>query len=659
MAIAKTGVDQMLGRSFNVSINSPADPNADEAKEYENGIRFLTEYHEATGDPRVMSWLKGYFNYNKQTIATTTLNGNCCSQGNRVAEHLGGLYWLYNRVGDSVAVAQIGANFKANVDEITTGWMNFPSQLIPHGVDLDQQIKYPALYSQQFPDVKYRNAVLTGLTRLDSLFGQVGGRFAAHERLPSIAIGRQPTDGTELCGVSEFAYSMERLFEIWGDVSFADRLELLVFNSIPGAMTADMWAHQYDQQANQVLADVSQRVFDNGPYANCYGLAPNFQCCLSNLPQGWPRYVENMWMATQDNGLIAAAYGPSVVHAKVGSGDSVSIIETTNYPFDGRVTIRVTSTKSLAFPIHFRIPQWARGTKYGIGNGAGMDVAAGTVGVVNRTWANNDSLVIAFPMTIRTESRYNKAVAILRGPVYYSLRISPTYTSYGGPRGIYPSSDWTIKSSTPWNYGMVIDTLNPAATIVAQVNPIGLVPFAQKNEQVFRKTAPDPNPQWQAVAWQDPEPVILKAKAKVIPSWSGLVLNSAPNPPASPFVQSGPVVDVELIPYGSARMRICEFPRIDTVPGKVQATLQSSGPADQMPTVSLERHGRLAAISVAGVVDKGQLAVYRMDGARLAAVTLHRGLTSVSIAQGAGNACVVTVSTPRHRWVLRAVVVDK
>ena len=41
----------------------------------------------------------------------------------------------------------------------------------------------------------------------------------------------------------------------------------------------------------------------NGDYSNIYGLMPNFACCLANMHQGWPKFVESMWMATNDNGL--------------------------------------------------------------------------------------------------------------------------------------------------------------------------------------------------------------------------------------------------------------------------------------------------------------------------------------------------------------------
>ena len=71
-----------------------------------------------------------------------------------------------------------------------------------------------------------------------------------------------PAHGTELCTVVEEMFSLEELFEIFGDNSLADRLELLAFNSLPGTTTPDFWAHQYDQQANQVLVSGAKKRLD-------------------------------------------------------------------------------------------------------------------------------------------------------------------------------------------------------------------------------------------------------------------------------------------------------------------------------------------------------------------------------------------------------------
>ena len=69
-----------------------------------------------------------------------------------------------------------------------------------------------------------------------------------------------------------------------------------------------MWAHQYDQQANQVLCTVAKRHWTHQRRdSNLYGLEPNFGCCTANMHQGWPKFVAHLWMATPDEGLAAVA----------------------------------------------------------------------------------------------------------------------------------------------------------------------------------------------------------------------------------------------------------------------------------------------------------------------------------------------------------------
>ena len=86
---------------------------------------------------------------------------------------------------------------------------------------------------------------------------------------------------------------------------------------------------------------------------------PNFACCLANMHQGWPKFTESLWMATNDNGLIAVAYSPCVVKAKVGKGQEVTIHEETNYPFNGSVKFRIKLKEPARFPVYLRVPGWA------------------------------------------------------------------------------------------------------------------------------------------------------------------------------------------------------------------------------------------------------------------------------------------------------------
>ncbi len=530
--------------------------------------KVLMQYYEATSDARALEVLIKYFRYLHDTPPDWPDKD---WRGVRAMENAVTGYWLYRQINEPWILETI-ESIQKNSSDWTTYYERFPwdsaasadkkiplnwgpEGLTAHVVNNAMAIKYPGLWYQQSSGERFKNAVFAGIEKYDINHGQAGGRFSGDEHLS----GKSPDRGTELCSAVEYMFSLEELYAIFGDNTLADRLELLTFNALPGTLTPDMWAHQYDQQSNQVLVNGEKRDWStNGNYSNIYGLMPNFACCLANMHQGWPKFTESLWMATNDNGLIAVAYSPSTVNARVGPGKDISISEETDYPFKGDIKLKISTVGPVRFPLYLRIPGWADSASIQY-KGRRVTGTAGSTVRLSGNWKDGDIIIMQIPLKIRTEKRYNNSTSLLRGPLYFSLRLEKEYKSvkinydnfsYKG------SVDWEINPRSPWNYGLMIDRANIERGLNITENQISRYPFADKGDMIWSLDS------GKYITWDKDAAVVITTRGMKIPGW-GMRNNSADIPPLSPVKPEGSTEVIQLVPYGSAKLRITEFPVID------------------------------------------------------------------------------------------------
>jgi hypothetical protein len=279
-------------------------------------------------------------------------------------------------------------------------------------------------------DTIYENIV----SRKYYLTGGVGARhqgeaFGADYELPNL------TAYNETCAAISMVYLFERMFLLHGDAKHIDCLERTLYNGVISGMSVDGGKFFYP---NPLSSDGHYRfnadnTMTRQPWFGC-------ACCPSNLSRFIPSMPGYMYGIKGSN-LYVNLFAANTATIQV-DGKDVTLEETTNYPWDGNISIKVLKNKAKAFNMLIRIPGWVLNevvpsdlytfsddifSTYEVTvNGQRVDgeLQNGYL-VINRNWKKGDVVSIHFDMPVRTVvanprvSDDRGRVAVERGPLVY------------------------------------------------------------------------------------------------------------------------------------------------------------------------------------------------------------------------------------------------
>ena len=266
------------------------------------------------------------------------------------------------------------------------------------------------------------------------LTGGVGARhngeaFGADYELPNL------TAYNETCAAIAQVYLNYRMFLLHGDAKYFDCLERTLYNGVISGMSMDGGRFFYPNplESDAKFAFNADNNTTRQPWFGC-------ACCPSNLCRFIPS-VPGYIYAVKDDRLYVNLYMGNKATVNV-NGKDVSLQQTTDYPWDGDIQLKVTGTKASPFKLMLRIPGWVRGQvvpsdlyEFADGkqlgytikvNGKPLTIADqnGYV-VIDRKWKKGDVVSLHFDMEPRWVKANRKVtddlgkVAVERGPLVY------------------------------------------------------------------------------------------------------------------------------------------------------------------------------------------------------------------------------------------------
>jgi hypothetical protein len=493
----------------------------------------LRDYFQATGDGRVPPFMINYFRYQLEHLPQRPLYKWAKA---RAGDNMELALWLYELTKETFLLKLIhllhDQSYPWTDIYSHNRFLEFGDDFLPkHAVNVAQAIKMPVIYYRLSGREENRQAFLQGHEHLMRVSGQVLGMSAGTEFHSS----RSASDGIELCAIVERMQSLETAMEILGVAAFGDQLERLAFNALPGAMLKDLKGYQYYTVANQPVGcrGLHGYIIDyqdgllQGPDSGCH-------CCNFNWHMGWPYYVKQAWMRTENGGVAVAAYGPSTLNVDLQPDVHLVIAQTTSYPFREAIEFDFRLSRPALFEFKLRIPAWCGNPVVKVNSQPITGIVPGEFLAIVREWRTGDHVSVLLPMTVSITRWVNHSAAVERGPLVYALNMKEERHAYLDKGHGY--SDYEMSSTTPWNYAIELSNEHMAHGIDYEEREMNDYPFARP-------------------------PVLIRVPGRRLPSWTiSHTPTLALDPPYSPVATDEPLETLQLVPFGCQNLKIACFP---------------------------------------------------------------------------------------------------
>jgi DUF1680 family protein len=214
-----------------------------------------------------------------------------------------------------------------------------------------------------------------------------------------------------------------RMLQITGDAKYADIVELALYNSVLSGIDLEGKKFFYNNPLN-----VSKDLPFEQRWGNVReGYIALSNCCAPNVTRTIAE-VSNYAYNFSKEGLYVNLYGSNNLNSTTLSGEKIEIEQQTNYPWDGKVTLKIVKAPKDIYAFLLRIPGWSQGTTISVNGKKVSDaIASGSYQKIAQKWKKGDLIELNMPMPVELMQanplveEVKNQVAVKRGPIVYCL----------------------------------------------------------------------------------------------------------------------------------------------------------------------------------------------------------------------------------------------
>lgn len=214
-----------------------------------------------------------------------------------------------------------------------------------------------------------------------------------------------------------------RMFLLTGETKYADIVELALYNSVLSGVSMDGSKYFYTNPLAATTNYPYHLRWEGGriPYIS------KSNCCPPNVVRTIAE-VNNYMYSIGEKGLYVNMYGGSTLATELHNGTKIKLEQTTEYPWNGRISFNVKELSKNGTKIFMRIPGWCK--RVDLKQNGKLLATKNVNGFVEVTVKANDkleldmdmpaTLIESNPMVEETRNQ----VTVKRGPVVYCLESS-------------------------------------------------------------------------------------------------------------------------------------------------------------------------------------------------------------------------------------------